>query len=232
MAIWFDGLFLVSLLVVAPLYVVWRRRTQDTRASRPGPAKYLPTISMAAIMLALLWLTWTTNNRALEDIGLGYPNGKGLIGVVLAGIIVGFGIAMSVMPSKKWSEEFAQLDAEQIAFVPSSIVEWIAYVGFALITGFAWEVLYRGALLYYFTPFMSVPVAMLLAAAVYTLTHGAKSLKAYAGTFVMALAFLAFFVVSENLWGPIILHIAAPLVGGIAMRRLIQKNAEDRTVDG
>ena len=136
------------------------------------------------------------------------------------------------MPSKKWSEEFTKLDAEQISFNPSSAVEWIAYVGFALITGFAWEVLYRGALLYYFTPFMSVPAAMLLAAAIYTLTHGAKSLKAYAATFVMALVFLTFFVVSGNLWGPIILHIAAPLVGGTAIQRLLQQEAKDRTIDG
>ena len=59
-----------------------------------------------------------------------------------------------------------------------------------------------------------------------------SSLKAYAATFVMALVFLTFFVVSGNLWGPIILHIAAPLVGGTAIQRLLQQEAKDRTIDG
>lgn len=217
----FDIIFLLMAVIIFPLYIQYRRKYFKDRPLIKGPAKYVKTIIIAFTLLALLMLSWIVNERTFADLGLGYPDRNGLIGIGVAVTLILSLIGMMSFSSQPASLENKDREAKSVTdLMPKTRLEAVVFIIFALIIGFAWEVLYRGALIYYFSPHIGVVFSALLAAMIYTIFHGAPSLAGYLQTFILALLFLLLFVLSRSLWGPIIIHTALPLIMLIAHRRL------------
>ena len=219
MGLFFDIVFLLVLVFLVPLYFQYRHKHFKGTPKIKGPAKYVRTITIAVFLLTLLSFSWIVNHRTFTDLGLGYPDTQGFIGIAVAIVIIALLLGMMTVSSKPDSSD--EFEKEKIlSTLPNTRLEVLVYIIFSVVIGFAWEVLYRGALIYYFSPYIGLMFSVLLAALIYTITHGASSWKGYLNTYLMALMFLILFVLSGSLWGPIIMHIAAPLIMPLLLRDL------------
>ena len=81
-----------------------------------------------------------------------------------------------------------------------------------VVVGFAWELLYRGYLLWVLAPRLGIPLAVLLAAAAYGAAHGYKTPKQFAGSLASALVFTLADVVSHSLWWLMLVHAGLPVL--------------------
>ena len=107
--------------------------------------------------------------------------------------------------------------------LPESARDIRLFMLFVLMVGFGWEVLYRGFLLLYLPPHIGLPGAVVTAALAYGLAHGIKSRGQVIGSIIAAFAFTIGYVLTQNLWWLIILHVGLPLIG-LAANWYRQKN--------
>lgn len=220
-----DFVFLITLFALLPIYTIYRQRKfeksrqKDTRTQKGFTALHRTSL-VALLLLGALGAAWVSNGRGLSDLGLGVPGNRGLVSLAIIALVP---LALAVVAKLKPSEG-AEIDAEDSILVPTSKEEFLRQIPFVIFISAAWEIIYRGALMFYFTPYLGVIMSMVAAAAFYTFQHRAKNPKQYIETFLMAFFFLGLFVVSGSLWGPIVLHCMFPVIGGFAVLRYQEKS--------
>ena len=224
-----DSVFLVALLILLPIYTIYRQHisknssqedTQNNQKQKSFSALHRTSL-VAFLLLGLLGAAWVSNGRGLSDLGLGFPENRGLVSLA----IIAFVPFVLAAVAKIKPSEAAEIDAEDQILLPSSKEEFLRKIPLIVFISAAWEIIYRGALMFYFTPHLGVVMSMVAAAALYTFVHRAKNPKEYIETFLMAFFFLGLFVVSGSLWGPIVLHCMIPIIGGYAALRYQDKFA-------
>ncbi len=216
MGVWSDCLFLTLAVFVMPAWAIYRRRLN--LAPIAGVKKYFRSSVYALILLMSLALAWYINHRSFRDLGLNVPVDKrGLIGVFVSIMLLLIFYIISHLPVRS-KMGAAKIDPDQLSnFRLNSQVEWLAFIIFTALTCMTWEVIYRASLMYLFKPYLGVPWSIVLSAVIYTVAHGAKTLLQFFGTFVAAVLFLLYFILSGNLWGAIIVHIGIPLIVAVVV---------------
>lgn len=223
-----DSVFLITLLALLPTYTFYRQHkskksneedTQNNQRQRSFAALHRTSLA-AFLLLGLLGAAWVSNGRGFSDLNLGVPGNRGLVSLAIIALVpfVLAGVA-KIKPS-----EAAEIDAEGI-LLSSSKEEFLRKIPFLIFISTAWEIIYRGALMFYFTPYLGVVMSMVAAAIFYTFDHRTKKPKEYIETFLMAIFFLGLLVVSGSLWGPIVLHCMIPIIGGYAALSYQEKSA-------
>jgi membrane protease YdiL (CAAX protease family) len=84
---------------------------------------------------------------------------------------------------------------------------------------FAWELLYRGYLLWWLSPLIGIPLAVVCASVSYGLVHGWKSARESLRSIAGAFAFTISYALTGSLWWLIVIHVGLPLISFIAVRR-------------
>ena len=224
-----DLVFLITLFAILPIYTLYRQHnskksgeqgTQNNQRQKISDALHRTSL-VACLLLGLLGAAWVSNGRGFSDLGLGVPGKRGLVSLAIIALVP---IVLAGAAKTKPSET-AEIDLEDHVLLSSSKEEFLQKIPFLIFISAAWEIIYRGALMFYFTPYLGVIMSMVAAASFYTFVHRAKSSKEYIETFLMAIFFLGLFVVSDSLWGPIALHCMVPMIGGYAVLRYQDKPA-------
>lgn len=211
------------LLVLVPAEAVWRSR--ERRPPRPKLARYRTTIVKAASLLGFLLLTAYTSGMSASDLGLGFDlQTPGLIGfaistVVCSGLIISTLLAKAPAPG-------AQANDTDI-FKPEGPVELTHFIFLVLLIGFAWEVLYRGFLLWWLVPMVGTILAVILAGLSYGLAHGWEDSRKGVASIISALLFSTAFALTGSLWWLILIHVTLPIVGFLAIRKQAPKPERD-----
>jgi len=106
-----------------------------------------------------------------------------------------------------------QRDAEAAAaMMPQTVSERrLAVVAFVVI-GVAWEVLYRGYLLWRLTPRLGLIGAIVVAALAYGLAHGVKTARQLGASLAAAFVFTIAYALTKSLWWLMIIHAGLPLL--------------------
>jgi len=221
-----DSVFLIAIFVLLPIYTIFRQhkskknRQEGTQTQKSFAALHRTSL-VAFLLLVLLGAAWVSNGRGLSDLGLGIPGNRGLTSLaIIAFIPFALAILVKLKPSKR-----AEVAAEDSILLPTSKEEFLRQIPLVIFISAAWEIIYRGALMFYFTPYLGIFMSMIAAAAFYTFQHKAKNTKHYIATFLIAFFFLGLFVISGSLWGPIVLHCMFPVAGGYALLRYQEKTA-------
>ena len=218
-----DWIFVVVLLLGATVYELvyfWPRFRSAvaagqpdarTRAYRRGVAgQWLFTIAALAI--------WATQGRAWELLGVVPPQGWRLglgIGIVLAAVGLLTLQLWSVLrlPTARRIAARPQLGAVEF-MLPHTGVEEGWFVALSLTAGFCEELLYRGYLHWFFTPWLGRPLAMVVVVLAFGLGHlyqGRKgAIKATITGGVMAAMVLA----TGSLIPAMIAHAVVDIGGG------------------
>lgn len=214
-----DLIFLVYVCIALPVYNRFGPERDEAPEKNVKFQNYFKTVSIATSMLFLLALTWWVNGRSLTDLGLGWPHSlKSQIGLGLAAVLLVSLFVLGRFGKQEWADKDKD-KLEDFHGLEQSEHRWkILVLLFAM--ALTWEIIYRAALVYYFEPYLTLVGACLLAAAIYTWIHGADDLKGWILTFFAALFFTVFYVISDSLWGPILLHGLIPALAVLAVRKM------------
>ncbi|WP_033073260.1 CPBP family intramembrane glutamic endopeptidase [Sphingopyxis sp. MWB1] len=217
-----DALFAVLLTLLLPFYICIRQRDGAIFHSTPSQ-RYTRSILMIALLLAGLFMIWRVEGRGVALLGLGLPQSP--IGIWALGggaaTIAGLLLVALWRPLPDQSAAM-KVNPEARSIMPVKEPEKRLFLLFILFAGIGWEILYRGYLLFYLSPLVGLPLAILIAAAAYTASHGIKDRKRFAVSFLSALLFTGAYAATGNLWWLILIHIALPLLGLFAMRREVR----------
>ena len=203
------------LLVAIPAQALWR--SFSDRPARPRMVRYRATMIEAAVLLALLLVTARIESISLSDLGLGLElTTEAIVGLGIAALLVaGMTLATLLSKPKKLETDIA----EAAELMPQTRQETALFIVLTLMIGFAWEVLYRGFLFWWLTPMTGIVGAVLIAGVAYGLAHGWENNRQGVGSIISALLFCIGYALTGSLWWLIIIHIALPLIGMLAMHK-------------
>jgi membrane protease YdiL (CAAX protease family) len=162
------------------------------------------------------------------------PEG-GLVGL---GIAVALFVALAIVEAVAKYKRAGRNDAkarqrlEGNELLPRNRQELILFLGFGLLAGCGWELLYRGFLIWFLVPRIGMVGATCVAALAYGAAHGYKTRGQFAGSMISAFAFTIAFVLSGSLWWLMLIHTMVALVGGINSYKLFSKGSGDVAVAG
>ncbi len=147
------------LLLVMPAKALWR----DWRGAAPrGQARrFGATIAKAITLLVALTAVACTDNLTSADLGIGTQLSRGgYVGLVIA-VFVFAGFAMATLFAKPKPEQISRRRADTL--MPEGPRELKLFIIMVPLIGFAWELLYRGYLLWWLVPRVGMPAAVLVA---------------------------------------------------------------------
>jgi len=175
-----DWIYVVLLLVGATVYeylYFWPRFRAAVAAEHAGARlrAYRRGVIGQWLFAGAALAIWATHGRSRELLGLVTPHGWRLgvgIGVVLASVAFLALQLWSVLRLPAARRIAARPKLGTLAFmVPHTAREEGWFVALSLTAGFCEELLYRGYLPWFFTPWLGRPLAMLLIVVVFGLSH-------------------------------------------------------------
>lgn len=230
-----DYVLLVLLVGVMPARALYK----SLRGARPEGNRSKTYLSSGAIILGLLVVlcyAWLHANRAPALLGLETPvSERSIIGLGIAVVLfIVLAIVEVVAKHKRAGRNNAKARQrlESNELLPRNRHELILFLGFGLLAGCGWELLYRGFLIWFLVPRIGMVGAICLAALTYGVAHGYKTRGQFVGSIISAFAFTIAFVLSGSLWWLMLIHTMAALVGGISSYKLLSKESGDATAAG
>ncbi len=205
----------LCLMLVVPAYNLWRSLTRDRRPPETRERRYLRGMAIAAVLTALLVIVWSDGERPLAQLGLGWPIAvPGLIGLGIAAALL-LGLA-----AMSWLTRPCAEAPPPSPMLPETPAEWRLFVISMPIIAVAWELLYRGYLVWMIEPRLGIVAAVVLPALAYGVAHGYQGRTQFIGSIVSALLFTLGFVLTRSLWWLMLIHVALPLFGAVAQKRV------------
>jgi membrane protease YdiL (CAAX protease family) len=214
-----DMALTLCLLLLLPGYNLWRSLTERKRPPETSTRRYVRGTAIAVALTALMAVAWSSGARPLARLGLDIPvSTPGVIGLGLAAILLTALLVMGRMIKPPAGASAAA--PPETAMLPETPAEWRLFLVSMPIIATAWELLYRGYLVWAIEPRFGIVPAVLLPALAYGVAHGYHGRNRFIGSIVSALLFTLGFVLTRSLWWLIAIHIALPLFGAFAQRRL------------
>lgn len=202
-----DIVLIVVLVGLVPAYQLWGSLRRRGKAKGPKLRGYLRTIALALALTTPVLAVWSYEGRSWAALGLGLPP-AGLIGLGVA--VVGLAAMAPGMRRPMKAPEGAAKAALEL--LPTTPTELAGFLAMTLLAAFAWEVLYRGYLMWALSPHIGRPLAVLVAAGAYGVAHGYKDAKQLIGSLVSALIFTLAYVLTRSLWWLMVVHAGLPLL--------------------
>ncbi len=201
-----DLALIFALAIALPVFRLWTNRPRLKTPTRA--VKFLRSIALIAILLALLLMDWLMAGRSAPALGFDWPIGDyGLAGLAFA-VILALLLAVSArsLPSRRNPEAFKGM--------PRTKDELRLFLVLALGIGCGWEILYRGFLLWALAPLTGLPLAIVIAALAYGLVHGYTNVRQMTASIVSAFGFTIAFALTQSLWWLMLLHTAFAVQSG------------------
>jgi membrane protease YdiL (CAAX protease family) len=222
-----DLSLIVFLVAALPIFQL----QASLRGLRGGPSalsrRFVRTILMLGIPALILAADWSIAGRPAAALGLGPPTTMGgMIGLVLAALFIVALPAISLLTEKRGDPAKAAMGRsrmEEAGVLLRTRGELALFIVMATIIGVAAEILFRGFLLWAFTPLTGVFGAVIIAALAYGLGHGFKTWRVALGSLAFAFLFTIAYALTHSLWWLILIHVFAGVYGAWSGHRMANK---------
>ena len=219
--LWMDAVFL-SLLTIA--YPIWAARQFPgllRRIALEGtPARIA---GYRETMLALWGFTvvglalWFATGRGAEALGLGVPGGWGFftaLGLTAIAVVLGTLQQRGIRTDPSARDQVRTSLGDTGLFMPRDAREARWFNAVSLTAGITEEILFRGFLIAFLTPFVGTIGGVILSAVLFGLAHGyaGRDLAIRAGG--LGLVFALLYVWTGSLWVPMLLHTFVDINSG------------------
>lgn len=223
-----DWLLTAWLVIVFPAYSGWRS-LRPRKAGNSKASAHLRTVVLGLTPLIVLAVDWMREHRSFADLGLGPPTQPAaLMGLGFAALVV-LGLCVACLFTKTSSANDPNAETME-RMLPQTSEEWPAFVAFCLTVGVAWEVLYRGYLLWMLSPIVGTVGAVVVASVAYGLAHGVNNWKRAVGSLVAAALFTTGYVITQSLWWLMLIHTSLPLMAALLTLRARRLRGSDPSV--
>ena len=217
-----DWLYLALFVVLSVVdhFVLWRGFVRRAKEENPGGARrwlwsawMIELWTLAALGVAL----WFVQGRAWESLRFSTPHGWRLwveVSVILAFAGAAARTALKVQSSRRTKRVKISNPSLGI-MVPQTRSELGQWVALSLSAGFCEEFVYRGYLIWVFTPLVGLWGAAALSLAAFALAHSYQGLKGVVSVGLLGAVFTLVTLISGSLWPAIVLHAVVDICNGL-----------------
>lgn len=217
-----DHVAFIVLAAALPVHalVAWRRLRRRLGEGVAGArlAAYAETIVIEWALAVLLLVLWIATGRTLGAIGLDVAVEPPFllttaVVVVLTALMLRQIAAVRGISGESESALRRQL-APVEALMPHTPGEHSVFKALAFTAGVCEELLYRGFLIHYLSPWLGPWGAAVASSVLFGITHAYQGARGIVKTGAVGLGLAAAYVLSGSLWPAILLHIAIDVQGG------------------
>ncbi len=220
-------LLLVAFAVIAiPVQsaISARMFARTPRSEQNLVGRYWFTISRAVLVSLLILFDWHWAARPWSALGLDIPVGFwGRVGFGLDAVLVGyyvFGLLLRKLSPERIASARSRLDSYRI--LPRTQGEFMLFQLMAIVASPFEELLFRGFLIWFFTPFAGLWGAVLISSLIFGLGHVYQGWLGLPRTGLIGLAFGIAYALTHSLWWLMLAHMAGNFFGGLFQRRLMR----------
>jgi len=209
-----DHVLFVTLAALGPLWTArlgYRRLVRATPEQHPRVRLqvYRGAIALQWTLCAALVALWAATQRPWSRLGLAFHWTGGLIGVLVGTALTVTFIVRQRREVLRDDEALAEV-LERMRHVepmlPRSPHEMRVFTLLAVTAGVCEELLYRGFMIQYLASFMSVYLAIALAAVIFGLGHSYQGVRGVALTAIVGAFLGAVYWISGTLFAGMLLH--------------------------
>ena len=221
-----DLIPFAAAVVVMPLVSIYNGTRIAKAPDAPLIPRYAQTLARGVFVTLLLLGLWKYAGRPFATLGLDWPVSE--IGLILLGLV---GLAMLVLGAqivffsriaKPGRIAALRVQIREIKILPRTTPELLVFLLVACMAGVWEELLYRGFLLWFLAPYLTIWGAVALSTAVFALGHIYQGWKGLPRAGGIGLLFAIGYVFSFSLWWLIALHALVDLFGGLAAWRVMR----------
>ncbi|MBT9331189.1 CPBP family intramembrane glutamic endopeptidase [Paracidobacterium acidisoli] len=210
----------VFLIVIVPIWDAWyTRRLRRSTDPNMKARVYLVTMGWVWVASALVW--WMDRPGFFFPLVILKPKWlpqQDALGGLLAGMCVGFTIALLMPVILAWRSEKARRSLRRALenlsfFLPVTAKERWLFAAVSITAGICEETLYRGFLIRYFSGqwHLALVASVILSSCVFGIAHGYQGVKGIVLTAILGGVFAVLYVVTGGLLWPMILHALVDL---------------------
>ena len=221
-----DLIPFLAAVVVMPLVSIYNGSRIARAPDAPLIPRYAQTLARGVAVTLLLLGLWKYKGRPFDALGLDWPVSEiGLILLALVGlatVVLGAQIVFFSRVAKPSRLAAFRAQIREIKILPRTTNELLVFLLVAGMAGVWEELLYRGFLLWFLEPYLTIWGAVALSTAVFALGHIYQGWKGIPRAGGIGLLFAIGYVFSASLWWLIALHALVDLFGGLAAWRVMR----------
>ncbi len=221
----FDLALALIAFFVLPIASIQSGRAFARDPSVPLIRRYVLTLVRGITVSLLIFIAWRYGGREAALLGLDWPIGRygqyGLLFVAAAAAFLAVQVArLPKLIGDRLPEAQKQIDS--IKILPRTRKEYLVFLAVAVNAGIWEELLYRGFLMWYLTPWCGLAGSVVLSSLVFGIGHLYQGRQGLVRAGIIGLAFAAGYAATNSLWWLIAAHALLDLHGGTVAFRVAQ----------
>ncbi|MGH9529626.1 MAG: CPBP family intramembrane glutamic endopeptidase [Terriglobales bacterium] len=230
----FDFILLaIALFLIPAQSVISGRKLSGAEPSKRALLRrYAITLVRGIAITVYVIALWRFTGRSFGLLGLSAPTDfSSQIGFILDIVLVAFFAIRHHRLGKLSAQQLAKLQKgfKNIRVVPRNSTEFSLFCAVAVI-GSVWEeLLFRGFLIWFFSPVVGLVGAVACSAIIFGLAHTYQGWRNIVGTALAGVVFAIGYVATRSLWWLIVAHAIMDILGGLYGLRVAMQSA--RTSD-
>jgi CAAX amino terminal protease family. len=221
-----DLLLVVIAVAAIPGLSILAGRTyaRKERSELNLVGRYWFIIIRGFLLSLLIIFVWSWAGRPFATLGLDIPVGyRGRIGFILDGALACYyvyALLVRRLSPERIAATRGRLKSYRI--LPETRDEFVLFPFVGIVGSIFEELLYRGFLLWMFTPLAGVWGAALLSSLTFGVGHAYQGWIGIVRTTIIGFAFATGYVLTHSLWWLIVAHIMISIFGDLFARRLMR----------
>ncbi len=221
----FDLALALIAIFVLPIASIRSGRAFARDPSVPLTRRYILTLVRGITVSLLIFIAWRYSSRGAFLLGLDWPIGRyGQIGLMFVAAAAAFLTVQIARLPKLIGDNLpeAQKQIDSIGILPRTHNEYLIFFAVAVNAGIWEELLYRGFLMWYLTPWFGLAGSIVLSSLVFGIGHLYQGRQGLVRAGLIGLAFAAGYAGSMSLWWLMAAHALLDLYGGTVAFRVAQ----------
>lgn len=227
--VFFDYAYIAVFALVYPVYgfFSYRRLLKLIAKGHKFELKKLYQQTMAGhwILLAAGLLLWVSLERSWSQIGFKIEIDAGF----WAGLAISLATVAALFYQVRWvrvcsserREDLREQLKSLLPILPVTRADLASFYRVSLTAGIVEEIIWRGMLIWYLQPFMSLWVAGLVSAVTFGLAHSYQGMAHIPKVTLLGCLFSLVYLVSGTIWIPVVLHALVDVLQGRCVYELV-----------
>jgi CAAX protease family protein len=225
----FDFILVAVALFLMPAYSIISGRKLAELSQSALLRRYASILVRGIAIVVYVIVLWRLTSRPFGLLGLSAPTDLGshiglVLDIVLMAVLAIEYLRLGKIPPHRLAKLQERIKGYRI--MPRSSAEFSLFVAVAVMAGIWEELLFRGFLIWFFSPVVGLVGAIACSALVFGLGHAYQGWRNIVRTALIGAALAIGYVATRSLWWLIVAHAIMDIFGGFFGRRVAALSAK------